>query len=132
VKKWGKLCFFPFYQICCTKIIDLTTLFVIKWIISILDLHFWERIITVCVYKFAKPKALFTRDILLTILRKKDIIKMSLGQGKLLSNHNTRETRFYKSLPWLFNWNLLLKNVKCRNIFLSQYCVQKILCVSRA
>ncbi len=32
---------------------------------------------------------------------------------------------FYKSLPWLFNRNLLLKNVKCRNIFLSQYCVQK-------
>ena len=38
--------------------------------------------------------------------------------------------RFYNSLPWLFNRNLLLKNVKCCKIFLSflsQYCMQKCL-----
>jgi hypothetical protein len=35
---------------------------------------------------------------------------------------------FDKSLPWLVNRNLLLKILKCRNIFfifLWQYCVQK-------
>jgi len=52
---------------------------------------------------------------------------MFIGQGKLLSKHNTRYTRFFRSLPWLFNRNLLLKIVKCCNIFLLQYCVKKCL-----
>ncbi len=43
---------------------------------------------------------------------------MSKGQGKLLSEHNTRYTRFFESLPWLLNWNLLLKIVRCSNIYL--------------
>jgi len=50
---------------------------------------------------------------------------MSLGQGKLLSKHKQGTQGFYKSLPLLINRNLLLKIAKCCNIFLSQYCVQK-------
>jgi len=38
-----------------------------------------------------------------------------------------RKERFFKSLPWLANRNMLLKIVKCCNIFLWQYCVQKCL-----
>jgi len=44
---------------------------------------------------------------------------------------------FYKSLLWLFNRNLLQKNVKCCNVFLSFYrnstvLCAKILCVNMA
>jgi len=50
------------------------------------------------------------------ILQHKDIFGawMSIGQGKLLSKHNARYIRFFMSLPWLDNRNLLLKIVKCR------------------
>jgi len=45
---------------------------------------------------------------------------MSIGQDKLLSKHQNIilvTQGFYKSLPWLVNRNLLLKIVKCRNIY---------------
>jgi len=85
------------------------------------------------------PSALFTHNIFahnIAIKRycdKKDVFGpwMSIGQGKLLSKHNTRYirllTRFYKSLPWLFIRNLLLKmsnvaisfyrNIVCENVW---------------
>jgi len=43
---------------------------------------------------------------------------MSIDQGKLLSKDNIRYIIFYKSLPWLFNRNLLLKNA---NVAISFY-----------
>jgi len=44
---------------------------------------------------------------------------MSIGQNKALKKQGVQG--FNKSLPWLFYRNLLLKNVKCCNIFLFFY-----------
>ena len=65
---------------------------------------------------------------------KKDIFGpwMSIGQKKALKKQGVQG--FNKSLPWLFYRNLLLKNVKCCNIFLFFYriIVWKIFCLNRA
>jgi len=41
-----------------------------------------------------------------------------LNQGKLLTKLNPKYVRVFKSLPGLVNRKLLLKIVKCRNVFL--------------
>jgi hypothetical protein len=47
------------------------------------------------------------------------------NQGKLLAKHNTRYVVFLKGLPWL-GIEMHVSNIA--NIFLSQYCVQNIVC----
>jgi len=48
---------------------------------------------------------------------------MSLGQVNLLSKHNTRYTRFLKSVPWLINLKYVAKNCQ-----MWQYLFFAILC----
>ncbi len=62
---------------------------------------------------------------------------MLIVQGKVLSKHKAQTTKvvdmvFYKSLPWLFNRNMLLKKRQMlQYLFIAILCA-KILCVKRA